>query len=144
MAGGKTMNSAKVKPRMEKAHVLNEVAKGSGRSDPIGRDGSGSNMRAHGLDGHGIKAGKQPHVKMNVNSGHDSPIGKERPAHNGGPRGPIHKGVDKDVKHFPVQGNDHRGAGRAGMHGHMPGKGSENRFDLYSEARQGDKRFPKD
>jgi hypothetical protein len=144
MAAGHAMKVPKTKPRMEKAHVLNEVARGSGRSDPFGRDGSGSNKAATALDSKGIKSGKQPPIKMIVNSGHDSPVGKERPAQSGGPRTGQTSGIDRDVKHFPVQGNDHRGAGRAGMHGHKPGRGSENRFDLYSEARSGDKRFPKD
>ena len=92
MAGGKTVPSQKRKPPHELGMKVNKVAYGAG--EPYGADGSGRNKPAKALDSKGIKAGKQPHVKMVENSGMDSPVGRERPTQDGGPRKGQRSGVD--------------------------------------------------
>lgn len=138
MAGGKTIPSVKKKPPHQIGMKLNKVEYGKG--EEYVSDGSGRNKAAKALESPGIKAGKQPHVKMVENSGMDSPIGKTRPTQDGGPRPGQKSGVDRDVDSFPVQGNDFRGKRGPGKHGH-----STNRYeDIYAAARKGDVRYPKD
>lgn len=73
----------------------NTVATGSGA--PIASDGSGSNKSAKALDSKGIGKGQHVAKGMKVNDGHSSPIGKQRPTQNGGPRPGQTSGVDFNI-----------------------------------------------
>lgn len=72
----------------------NQVAKGKGA--PLASDGSGRNKSA-ALNDKGIAKGQSVKKGMVKHDGHSSPIGKQRPTQDGGPRTGQKSGVDTNV-----------------------------------------------